>query len=134
MQRVERLEAELMMIIMMMMMTLLTMKMIKKMMMMKILQVEQMQRVERLEAELGREQVRLRAMLSHLTTPALGYQVSTVKRTTRLFICIFFFLLTLSSIHNIVLFYYYVCLSMDHNSKNYIKWQKLAIGAKHLPT
>lgn len=36
--------------------------------------VEQMQRVERLEAELGREQVRLRAMLSHLTTPALGYQ------------------------------------------------------------
>ena len=49
---------------------------------MKILQVEQMQRVERLEAELGREQVRLRAMLSHLTTPALGYQVTVTVTVT----------------------------------------------------
>ena len=75
MQRIKRVEADLVMVIMMMTLTMLTM------MMMKILKVEQMQRVERLEAELGREQVRLRAMLSHLTTPALGYQVSTGKRT-----------------------------------------------------
>lgn len=37
--------------------------------------VEQMARVERLEEELGREQDRLRAMLSHLTQGASQGQV-----------------------------------------------------------